>query len=68
MKSIIILDRDTAQVYYVIRTTADVEKLQKILDDHTSRNEGCWTVEGVFDAFHASGISFEVTKFDMLFV
>lgn len=68
MNSIIILDNETAQVYHVIRTTADVEKLRKIFEDHKSRNAGCWTVEGVLNAFLASGISFEVTKFDLLFV
>ena len=68
MKSIVILDNDTSQVYYVIRTTASIKKLHKIFEDHNSRNEGCWTVEGVLNAFLASGISFEVTKFDLLFV
>lgn len=68
MNSIIILDRDTAQVYHVIRTTANVEKLRKIFEDHKSRNADCWTIEGVLDAFHTNGITFEETKFDLLFV
>lgn len=68
MQTVIILDIDTAQVYHVIRTTASVEKLQKIFDQHKAQHEGSWTVEGVLEAFRENGVSFEDTKFNLFFV